>query len=78
LPGLPSVYLSDVPGYPSTIKKTVRKFRPKLPFKPGIGNDLIKLITLFRRMHPPIPEALVFRFFFAWPILFEKGLLEAL
>jgi len=45
-----------------------------LLFKPGFGNDLIKLIALFRRMHPPIPEALIFRFFFACPILFEKGL----
>jgi hypothetical protein len=54
-------------------QKTVQKFRPKLPFKPDIGNDLIKLITLCSRMHPPIPEALTFRFFFAWPILFEKG-----
>jgi hypothetical protein len=74
LPVLPSAYLS-ARRFPSTIKKTVRKFRPKLPFKPGIGNDLIKLITLFSRMHPPIPEALIFRFFFACPIFFEKGLL---
>ena len=50
-------------------------FRLKLHFKPDFGNDLIKLIALFSRMHPPIPEAFIFRFFFAWPILFEKGLL---
>jgi hypothetical protein len=65
---------------PLSIKdqKIVQKFRPQLPFKPGIGNDLIKLIALFSCMHPPIPEALIFRFFFTCPILFEKGLLEAL
>ena len=78
LPGLPSVYLSDVPGYPSPIKKTVRKFRPKLPFKPGIGNDLIKLIAIIQSYAPPIPDTLIVRYFFAWPILFEKGLLDAL
>jgi hypothetical protein len=46
-----------------------------LLFQPGFGNDLIKLIALFRRMHPPIPEALIFRFFFACPILSKKDLL---
>jgi hypothetical protein len=36
------------------------------------------LIVLFSRMHPLIPEVLIFRFFFACSILSEKGLLEAL
>jgi hypothetical protein len=56
-------------------QESAQMFRLKLHFKPGFGNDLIKLIALFSRMHPPIPEAFIFRFFFAWPILSKKDLL---